>query len=90
MFSYDTLATYMTKPLNEHLLWKGKIQQANYPKPSAKPLMILPEINSLTGLPMNQPDIHAEMNKSYSEYSKAYWFGVEWRKRMYRSKNQVY
>ena len=74
----------MSRPFNEHLLWKGKIQIANYPKPIVKPQMILPEINWLTGIVMNPPDIHGEMNKAYKAYSKNYWLGVEERKRMYR------
>jgi hypothetical protein len=63
------------------LLWKGKIQLANYPKPVAKPPMILPKINSLTGKEINPPDIHSEMNKAYAAYSKAYWAGVKARVR---------
>jgi len=76
----------MTRPFNEHLLWKGKIQQANYPKPTRKPPMILPEINWLTGHVMNPPDIHREMNAAYATYSQQYWLGVEERKRAYRKK----
>ena len=77
----------MTRPFNEHLLWKGKIQKANYPKPAQKPPMILPEINSLTGKVMNPPDLNAEMNVSYARYSQAYWSDVEERKRIYRLMN---
>ena len=60
----------MTKPLNEHLLWKGAIQRANYPKPVLKPNMILPEINTLTGRVMNQENIN---DLSYAIISKNYW-----------------
>lgn len=74
----------MTRPFNEHLLWKGKIQRANYPKPVQKPPMILPEINSLTGRVMNPPDYDKEMNEAYATYSRQYWLGVEERKRAYR------
>lgn len=75
----------ITRPFNEHLLWKGKIQKANYPKPclNKKP-MILPEINSLTGKVMNPPDIHTDMNAAYARYSQGYWLSVEERKRAYR------
>jgi hypothetical protein len=65
-------------PFNEHLLWKSK---ANYPRSVAKPPMILPNINSLTGKEINPPDIHSEMNKAYAAYSRAYWLGVERRRR---------
>ena len=74
----------MTRPFNEHLLWKGVIQRANYPKPSQKPPMILPKINSLTGKEMNPPDLNKEMNKMYVKYSQEYWAGVEQRKWEYR------
>jgi hypothetical protein len=76
----------MTRPFNEHLLWKGKIQRANYPKPARKPPMILPEINSLTGHIINPPDIHGEMNAAYATYSQQYWLGVEKRKMAYRER----
>jgi len=79
----------MTRPFNEHLLWKGKIQRANYPKPIAKPPMILPEINSLTGKEMNPPNIHKDMNKLYAQYSQEYWQGVNQRKYLYRLANFV-
>lgn len=77
----------LTRPFNEHILWKGQIQKANYPNPltqTQKPPMILPEINSLTGKVMNPYDIHRDMNISYAIYSQAYWAGVEERKRKYR------
>ena len=78
----------MTRPFNEHLLWKGKIQMANYPKSVAKPPMILPEINWLTGKEINPPDIHKERNRMNASLSRDYWFGVERRKQEYRSKNR--
>jgi hypothetical protein len=80
------------RPFNEHLLWKGKIQKANYPKlcdKNRKPPMILPEINSLTGKVMNPPDLNSEMNKSYATYSQKYWLDVEERKRIYRLVNSA-
>ena len=80
----------MARPFNEHLLWKGKIQQANYPKPVKKPPMILPEINSLTGKVMNPPDYNKEMNDAYATYSQQYWLGVEERKLAYRKRISEY
>jgi len=74
----------MTRPLNEHLLWKGAIQRAKYPRPTLKPPMILPKINALTGKEMNPPNIHEEMNRIYAAYSRWYWTGVEVRKWAYR------
>jgi len=73
-----------TRPFNEHLLWKGKVQLANYPAPSAKPPMILPKINSLTGKVMDSLVKPGDLEKSYSDMSKKYWAGVEERKRAYR------
>jgi hypothetical protein len=67
----------MTRPRNEHLLWKGQIQLANYPKPILKPPMVLPTINSLTGKVMNPPDIHKEMNLAYASASRKYWLSVK-------------
>ena len=75
----------MTRPLNEHLLWKGKIQLANYPKTVTKPPMNLPEINQLTGHLINPVNYHEEMNRRYACYSRDYWWGVEQRKQLYRS-----
>jgi len=77
----------MAKPLNEHLLWKGKMQQANYPLPQRKAPMILPEVNWLTGHYDNAPDLNKEMNQSYSTTSQLYWAGVEQRKIAYRAAN---
>lgn len=79
----------MTRPFNEHLLWKGTIQKSNYPKSVVKPPMVLPEINSLSGKEMNPPNIHAHMNRSYVQYSGAYWHGVNQRKYLYRLANFV-
>ena len=80
----------MTRPLNEHLLWKGAIQRANYKRPALKPPMILPKINALTGKEMDPPNIHEEMNRIYAAYSRWYWAGVEVRKLDYRIKNSAF
>ena len=66
----------MTRPLNEHLLWKGCIQKAGYPKPVEKPPMILPNINRITGKYMD-PDPHEQIVKSYEAWSQRYWEGVK-------------
>ena len=73
-----------TRPFNENLLWKGKIQTAKYPTPSAKPEMILPKINSLTGKLIDSLSKPGDLEKNYSEMSKKYWAGVEERKLAYR------
>ena len=75
----------MTKPLNEHLLWKGKIQKSKYPLSTAKSPMIVPKICSLTGIPLKCPNIWNEITNSYKEYSSEYWNAVEERKHRYRS-----
>jgi hypothetical protein len=74
----------MTQPFNEDLLWKGKMQLANYPPPMLQPPMNLPQVNSLTGKPIFILDINTELNRSYATYSQKYWQGVEHRKRLYR------
>jgi len=81
-----------TTPLNEHLLWKGKIQQANYPKPTIKKDMVgLTQINSLTGtIVCGQPCLHDILYQKSLEESQLYWKGVEERKRLYREKNTGY
>jgi hypothetical protein len=75
-----------TTPLNEHLLWKGKIQQANYPTPKLKKDMVgLIKINSLTGTIVHgQPSIEDELYQKTLNESKEYWKGVELRKKLYR------
>ena len=78
-----------TKPHNEHLLWKGKIQLANYPIPKPKKDMIgLIKINSLTGTIVHgQPNIYDELYQKSIDESKEYWKGVEERKKLYRNRN---
>lgn len=78
-----------TKPHNEHLLWKGKIQLANYPIPILKKDMVgLIKINSLTGTIIHgQPCIYDELHQKSLNESKEYWKGVEERKKLYRNIN---
>lgn len=75
-----------TIPLNQHHLWKGKIQQANYPKPTLKKDMVgLIQINSLTGTIVHgQPCLYDMLYQKTLDESQAYWKGVEERKRIYR------
>jgi hypothetical protein len=76
-----------TNPYNEHLLWKGKIQLANYPIPKLKKDMIgLTKINSLTGTIIHgQPCIYDELYQKTLNESQAYWKGFEERKKLYRN-----
>jgi hypothetical protein len=78
-----------TKPYNEHLLWKGKIQLANYPRPILKKDMVgLTKINSLTGTIVHgQPNIYDELYQKSLNESKEYWKGVDERKKLYRNIN---
>ena len=78
-----------TKPHNEHLLWKGKIQIANYPIPILKKDMVgLTKINSLTGTIIHgQSCIHDELYQKTLNESQAYWKSVEERKKLYRNRN---
>ena len=60
-------------PLNEHRLWKGKIQQ-----PPRE--FIVPKINTIVGGTIKDPtapSIWEEMNESYRKYSNAYWTRVK-------------
>jgi len=75
-----------TKPLNEHILWKGAIQNTNYPAPVCKPDMVgFTKINSLTGtIIRGQEPLYKDLNKRLEYDSYLYWQGVEERKRIYR------
>ena len=80
----------MTRPLNEQLLWKGKIQLSKYPPSINKGDMnLLPCGKS----PIDGAEFKRLQNKycdpdglvkGYAEYSKKYWEGVERRKIDYR------
>ena len=72
------------RPFHEERLWKGEIQKAKYPAPTARPLMILPYTNWLTGIVVGPEDLGAKMNGSYAAYSEEYWKGVRARAREYR------
>jgi len=74
----------LTKPFNEHLLWKGTIQR-NFKRSLLQPEMVLPKIRQNHGgtHPTNER-IHDEINKLYSDYSAAYWQGVKERAAAYR------
>lgn len=68
------------RPFNEHALWKGKIQLANYPTTSRNPPMILPKINSIVGGTLKDPSappIWEEVTQSYNNYSTSYWSRVK-------------
>jgi len=72
----------MTRPLNEHLLWKGKIQFSNYPSTNKGDIHLLP-LAKFKRLQNKYSDPDG-LVKGYSEYSKNYWEGVEKRKIEYR------
>ena len=80
----------LTKPFNEHLLWKGKIQLANYPSPVLKKDMDLPYVNWLTGTPSKLTDFHDVHEKAYARYSQEYWRGVKERAIQYRLEHSRY
>ena len=84
----------LTKPLNKDILWKSKMEIANYKSPKTKSDMVLLPLVYHGGQSLidggefkklqnkyNDPD---GLNKSYAEYSKKYWEGVEKRKQSYR------
>ena len=80
----------MPRPFNEHILWKGKIQQSNYPPPPPrKPPMDLPIVNHIVGGTIYDPNIYKNINKSYEAYSSQYWQGVLERRAEYRKMNAV-
>jgi len=79
----------LTKPFHEHLLWKSKIQLANYTAAKMKKDMCLPEYNTLTGTSTGKytynQSIYDEMCIGYAAYSEQYWAGVNQRKAEYRA-----
>jgi|UniRef100_A0A6C0K775 hypothetical protein len=79
----------MPRPFNEHILWKGKIQESNYPAPLRKPPMDLPIVNHIVGGTIYDPNIYRNINKSYAAYSAEYWKGVLERRAEYRKINAV-
>jgi hypothetical protein len=79
----------MPRPFNEHILWKGKIQQSNYPATHRKPPMDLPIVNHIVGGTIYDPNIYKNINKSYAAYSAEYWKGVLERRAEYRKINAV-
>ena len=83
----------MTIPFNEHRLWKGKMQLANYPKSPCKPEMVLFPLKYHNGqgnidgkeLTKIYNVLSSNLSKSYSAYSKKYWDQVNERKELYRA-----
>jgi len=81
------------RPFNEHVLWQGKIQRANYPPVQPKPPMILPEINKITGTIIKDPSsppIWEEVTQSYNNYSTTYWSRVKDYHKTYRLQHANY
>lgn len=81
------------RPFNEHALWQGKIQLANYPSNTEKPPMILPKINTIVGGTIKDPtapQIWEEINHSYRKYSRTYWARVKERQHAYRMEQANY
>ena len=79
------------RPFNEEMLWKGKIQKANYPEKNPKPPMDLPKINTIVGGTIKDPrapPIWEGINDSYRSYSNDYWAGVKVRNLIYRYRQQ--
>ena len=82
--SYPFLESMQQRPFNEHLLWKGSIQLANYPPPVQKPDMILPKINTLLGGTYPE-DVWEQATQNYARYSRAYWQRVKRDHAIYRA-----
>ena len=78
------------RPFNEEMLWKGKIQRAQYPAATPKPSMDLPRINTIVGGTIKdyRKPIWEGINDSYKSYSKDYWAGVKVRNLVYRFRQQ--
>jgi hypothetical protein len=74
-----------TFPLASYYLWSSTMERAHYPEPVAKPDMVLPEINTLTGGHIRRTQsLHDELAASYARISAEYWRGVNERKKAYR------
>ena len=70
----------LTKPLNEHLLWKGAIQRANYPAPVEKPPIYVNTKRNYHYLTNHY------MAKKTIEMSRQYWEGEKLRRKAYRER----
>ena len=73
------------EPFNKHLLWKSTMELTQTPSKLRQPLMILPNINRLTGKYTEDfPPIRDQLSDKTMNESIAYWKGVEERKILYR------
>lgn len=90
-----------TRALNEDILWKGRLQQANYSSYSSQILkadMILHPLKYHNGQDMITGREHTNIQrkfcdrdglaKSYEKISADYWEGVNKRKMLYRILNR--
>jgi hypothetical protein len=81
------------RAFNEHALWQGKIQLANYPPPQQKTQMILPKINTIVGGTLKDPaapPLWEQINQSYRRYSTSYWSRVKDSHKTYRIEQANY
>lgn len=87
----NLLVMPVQRPFNDHTLWRGTLQRANYPLNPLKPSMILPKINNLVGGTIKDPSappIWEEVNQSYRNYSQSYWARVKGAHARYRIENE--
>jgi len=74
----------LTKPLNEHLLWKGKLSAHGPSKLSIHNLTLrTTEYNSRRIAPLQYSILD-----NYQQYSDNYWAGVRQRNKIYRDKQR--
>ena len=81
------------RPFNEHALWQGRIQRANYPPGHLNAPMVLPKINTIVGGTIKDPSapqIWEEITQSYTKYSRNYWANAKRRQELYRIENANY
>lgn len=75
----EWLSKMLTKPLNEHALWKGKLSQFGKSKLTKNFDQRTTEYNSSRASPLQY-----NVFDNYQQYSDNYWAAVRYRSRIYR------
>lgn len=78
-----------SRPYNPSRLWQSTAEKSQQAKPIQQPPMVLPKVNSLTGIYKSpSPSIHDERVEKNRIDSLLYWSQVNYRKALYRLLNQ--
>ena len=95
LFSNRSTGTMPLRPFNEHILWKGQIQQRQMQKSNIDSEFDISiyfdssRHSTITHADVDQPRYTKDLNYRYSVYSQNYWTGVKERAAEYRRQNAV-